>query len=281
MAAPTPSYCVAQVRQLDPDRYLTVLFAPAARRPALFALYAFNLEIARTAEVVSEAPLGLMRLQWWRDALEAIDAGQPPQHPVAERLAEAIRDHDLDRGLFQRLIEAREFDLEGRAPADLAALETYAEETSANLVRLALQVLGAAGAEAEAAGRHVGIAWALVGLLRAVPFHAAAKRLYLPRDLSEAAGLDLGGLFALRTGPALRQVSERVAARAREHLNAARTRAGTVPKPARSALLYATLAEQALARLAQAGYDPFDMQVQQRAPGRAWRLAWAALRGRY
>ncbi len=284
MAAPNPAYCAEQVKRLDPDRYLTVLFAPQERRAALFALYAFNIEVAKTAEVVSETALGLLRLQWWRDTLEAIDAGQGPRHEVAEPLAEAVRRHNLDPALFARLIDAREFDLEGRAPDDLGALEAYAEATSANLVHLALQVLGAEGPDttaAWAAGRHVGIAWALAGLLHAVPFHAAAKRLYLPRDLSQAAELRTGELFDLHSSPALRQVAERVAARAHEHLDAARALGGQVPKPARPALLCATLAEQALARLARAGYDPFDTRVQERPPGRAWRLAWAALRGRY
>ncbi len=281
MAAPNPSYCAEQVRRFDPDRYLTVLFAPAERRAALFALYAFNLEVAKTAEMVSEAPLGLLRLQWWRDALEAIEAGREPRHEVVEPLAEAVRRHHLDPALFGRLIDAREFDLEGRAPDDLAALEAYAESTSAGLVHLALQVLSVDVAAARAAGHHAGIAWALAGLIHAVPFHAAAKRLYLPRELSQAAGLRTAEVFELRSSPALCRVAERVAARARNHLGAARALAGRVPRKARPALLCAALAEQGLARLARAGYDPFDVRVQERPPGRAWRLAWAVLRGRY
>jgi phytoene synthase len=281
MAAPNLSYCAEQVRRFDPDRYLTVLFAPAARRPSLFALYAFNLEIAKTAEVVSEAPLGLMRLQWWRDTLEAIEAGQETRHEVAGPLAEAVRRHGLGPALLGRLIDAREFDLEGRAPADLAALEVYAEETSAGLVHLALQALDAESDAAWTAGRHAGIAVALAGLLRAVPFHAAAKRNYLPRDLSEAAGLRIGELFELRSSPALCRVAELVADCACAHLRFARALRRQVPRAARPALLGAILADQALARLARAGYDPFADGLRDPAPGRAWRLAWATLRGRY
>ena len=39
--------CAAMVRSADPDRYFSALFAPAAKRPLLFALYAFNVELAR------------------------------------------------------------------------------------------------------------------------------------------------------------------------------------------------------------------------------------------
>src|SRR5207244_12479744 len=48
------SYCAELLRRQDSDRYLTALFAPSDRREALFALYAFNLEIARAREAVSE-----------------------------------------------------------------------------------------------------------------------------------------------------------------------------------------------------------------------------------
>jgi phytoene synthase len=54
------------VRRHDRDRYMTALFAPAARREALFALYAFNYEIARVREAVTQPTLGQIRLQWWR-----------------------------------------------------------------------------------------------------------------------------------------------------------------------------------------------------------------------
>ncbi len=275
------SYCADQVRRFDRDRYLTCLFAPAARREDLFAIYAFNLEVARTAEVVSEALLGHMRLQWWREAIDDIYAGRPARHEVVAPLAEAIGRRGLGRGHFDRLIEARAFDLEGAAPENLAALEDYAEATSAGLVFLALEVLGVRAPEAEAAGSDVGIAWALAGLLRAVPFHAAARRLYLPRDLGAVAGLDEGALFELRPSPALGVVVAQVAERAAARLRAARALRAGVPRPALPALLPATLASRALANLEKARYDPFDASVQARPPGRVWRLWWVNLRRRY
>ncbi len=274
------SYCARQVRRHDPERYLACLFAPAARREALFALYGFNLEVAKTAEVVSEALLGRIRLQWWRDSLEEIYSGAARAHQVLGPLAEAIRDHGLSRTPFETLIDAREGDLEREPPANLDALETYAAATSGGLQVLALEILGAAGA-AEAAARHVGIAWALTGLLRAVPFHARQRRLYLPDDLCRAAGLDVASLFELQSSPALCRVAEQVAGRARAHLKAARAERGRVPRHALPALLPARLAERHLARLDGAGHDPFRPSVQAEPTGAAWRLALAALVRRY
>lgn len=55
--------CEATVRRFDPDRYFSALFAPADKRPLLFALYAFNHELARVGEVVREPMMGEIRLQ--------------------------------------------------------------------------------------------------------------------------------------------------------------------------------------------------------------------------
>lgn len=271
------------VRRHDRDRFLTALFAPEPQRMALLALYAFNHELAKTREVVSEAILGRIRLQWWRDALERVYAGGPAQHhEVIEPLAAAIRAHGLTRGHFERLIEARERDLDEAPPETLEALETYAEASSAPLVLLALESLGETGAEAREAGRAIGTAFALVGLLRAVPFHARARRLYLPRDLCAAAGVEIErGLFELRPAPALAQVVAQVAARARHHLAAAHEKRDAVPRAALPALLPSVLARADLARLASAGYDPFAPAVAGVDPWRSWRLSLAALRRRY
>ena len=74
------------MRRHDPDRFLTALFAPPEKRDALLTLYAFNHELARAREAVSEPPLALIRLQWWREVVE----GARRRHEVAEPLAAAI-----------------------------------------------------------------------------------------------------------------------------------------------------------------------------------------------
>jgi NADH dehydrogenase [ubiquinone] 1 alpha subcomplex assembly factor 6 len=271
------------VRRHDRDRFLTVLFAPADRRRDLLALYGFNYEVAKTREVVSEAPLGEIRLQWWRDGIAAIYAGAPPrQHEVMEPLAAAIRAHALSREHVDGLIDARSFDLGDQPPASLAALEAIAEASSARLTWLALAVGGARGEAARAAGRAVGLAYGLAGLLRAVPFHALAKRLYLPHDLCVQAGLRVEReLFELRSTPGLRQVTAQVASAAFHHLGEARSLRRGLLRAALPALLPAALAGADLARLRRAGYDPFAPRVAAADPWRSWRLSIAALTGRY
>ena len=117
------SYCGELVRKHDPDRFFMSLMQPADRREALWALYAFNYEIAKTREVVTDTTLGLIRLQWWRDGIaEIYDGKDVRQNEILPTLAQAIKDYDLPQKLFEDLCYAREFDLEGVIPADMAGL---------------------------------------------------------------------------------------------------------------------------------------------------------------
>jgi NADH dehydrogenase [ubiquinone] 1 alpha subcomplex assembly factor 6 len=208
------NYSGTLARQHDRDRYLASLFARPCRRPGLWALYAFNYEIAKTREVVSDTTLGLIRLQWWRDALTAIYNGAlPPAHDVAQELAAAIKAYQLPRDLFEQLLYAREFDLEDQSPDNLQGMENYADFTSTPLLRLGMMV----AREADFDPAPLAKAYALAGLLCAVPFHLRQSRCYLPADLLRLEGLTLDQLYAGH-GEGLKPVIQAVAARAADLL---------------------------------------------------------------
>jgi NADH dehydrogenase [ubiquinone] 1 alpha subcomplex assembly factor 6 len=276
------STVAALVRRHDRDRYQTALFAPAEKREALFALYAFNYEIARVRESVREPMLGQIRLQWWREAVDTAFAGGAPRpHEVVEPLTAAIRTYHLSRAPFDRLIDARERDLDDAPPATLAALEEYAEGTSAVLIDLALEMLDTATSATRDAARRVGIAYAFIGLLRAIPIHARTGRLWIPEDIAATAGLDRADYSALRATPALRRTVETLADSAAQHLAIARAAKHNIARAALPALLPARIADRSLRRLARAGFDPFAPELARADPLQAWRLTAAVLAGRF
>ena len=163
----------------DKDRYLSCFFAPDAARPHLFALYAFNLEITRIRDVVSEPQIGLVRQQWWLDSLDGIYAGNTPEHPVALALAKAITFAKLPREPLRNLIIAREFDLYDDAMPTLNDLEGYLGETSSSLMQMAALILGRGAAEVAGLA---GVAFGIASVLR------SERKSFLPADMVQGLG---------------------------------------------------------------------------------------------
>jgi phytoene synthase len=279
------NYCADALRRLDPDRWLTALFAPQDRRGDLVAIYAFNLELALVRESVSEPLLGDIRLQWWRDALAAIHAGDRPTQPVARALAAAIRRRGLPQPLLAGLIEARARDLDPAPPATLADLVAYAEACAAPPLLLALGVVEADEAAARRAARFAATAFALAGLMRAVPMHLAQRRIWLPRDLLAAEGLSAENLALPRDAGPLRRAVAPVAAEALRALDAVRTERGRLGKAAarraRPVLLHAALAGLYLRRLVAAGFDPASPLLRIGTPRKQLALIAAIAGGGY
>lgn len=277
------SYCAGEVRRHDRDRFLTALFAPPERREALFALYAFNLEISKVREVVSEPTIGAIRLQWWRDAIDEIYRNGPVRrHGVSEPLADAIRQHHLTRAHFDRLIDARAFDLDDEPPEDVAGLAGYAEATSSTLVWLALEALGTANsAAAGQAGRAIGVAWSVIGLIRTMPMHLRRGRIYLPRSLSLRHGVDRREMLNLKPSPELEAAVGEMAEFAAERLAEARALRRELPTGGIAALLPGALADGYLGRLRRVRHNVFDPRLAQGPGLQVARLALRASLGRY
>lgn len=275
------SYCEEQVERFDNDRYLCAAYAPSLQRQSLIALYAFNLEVARIREQAREPLLAQIRLQWWRETIDKIFAGETLAQPAASALADAVHRHGIGPEELDRYFDGRAQDLEEAAPTDLAALEEYAAATVGSLSAMTLRVLDVGDEGAHAAMRHVAIAWSLIGLMRAVPFHARARRVYLPEELNRRAGLNVFALFDRGDTDGLSQVCEEIATSAASHLRAARTLRREVPRKALPAILIATIGDHYLARLRRGGCNPFRPQVQGRGRRVMLRIAANAALGRY
>ncbi len=246
------------VRRYDRDRFVTVLLASPERREDLFTLYAFNLEIARVRETVRETMLGQIRLQWWRDNLETLWRGGQIGHPVGDDLADLVTRHDLKRPSFDRLIDARDVDLQDGPPRDDDELRRYIDDSAGELSSLAALLLGGGDQATQLAARAVGQAWGRIGLMRAHAFHIKTRRLYLPGGFLANHHLDSEALFAGAAPPALARLAEEWAEIAESDLRRARALRRDIAKPALPALLLATLADGYLAGLRRTGYNLLD-----------------------
>lgn len=272
------AHCEALVRAADPDRYFATLFAPADKRPHLFALYAFSLEVARVREAVSEALTGEIRLQWWRDTLQGEARGDVRANPVAAALDAAIVTFRLPRQALVDLIDARVFDLYDDLMPTLTDLEGYCGETSSALIRLASLILadGDDPGAADAAG-HAGVAYAITGLLRAVPWHARQGRVYVPAAVLDAHAVTREEILAGRGGERLARALSDMRAVARRHLDAARVDMTNLPPRTAPAFLPVSLVPAYLRAMERPGYDPFTTVVDVPQWRKLWTL-WRAAR---
>ena len=273
------AYCMDLVREADRDRYLTVLLAPAGVRAALFVLYAFKVEVEKTHAVVSEPMLGQIRLQWWRESLDGIYAGSPRRHAVVTPLAEIVRQHALDRTLFDRIIDGHERDLDPAPFEDMNALAAYCGDVDGALVALAMTVLaGRPEGGRSALSEAVGSAYGMANLIRRMATNRASGPLAVPESVASVNGLAPDALRTVaRDNADLNAAVADVARAVEERIAKGRANCRAALAADRSALLHLTLARGILRRLKKAQYAPFDARVVEPAPGEIWRLLLASV----
>jgi 15-cis-phytoene synthase len=238
----------AIAREGDPDRYLSALFSGPSAREGLFALYAFNAELARIAEQVTEPELGEIRLQWWRDALEHAAAGMSTGHPVVDALGEIMLERGVSREDLGRLIDARRFDVSVKLMPDRDALDAYLAETAGALFRLGAEIAGD-GRNADQAAKAAGLAYGLTGLMRALPVHAARGRIDVPADMLLHRGTSQAELVQGKTTEGLKQVLAELRRDARASLREALTSLEPLSREERAAFRPLALVEPYLRAL--------------------------------
>ncbi len=278
--SPTLSAPAALVRRHDLDRFRFALFAPSRHREAVFTLFAFNHEVAKTRESVSETMIGAIRLQWWRDSIEGIYSGAPREHEVIRPLAACVAAYGLPREPFDALINARERDLEDRPMADLAEAEAYLRATTLPLVNLLAKIL-APGQSSDIDGlADIASGHALVGKLRAAAFDESVRRPFLPRTVLEAHGGESRQFAELKADEGARNAVKEMVEHAQSLIERGLSRTDKRPHFA-PLLLPARQARARTGLLARLNYDPFRPEFADHDPLDVWRFWLARLIRRY
>ena len=221
--------CAEAVQKGDPDRFQSVMAAPVSARPFLFALYAFNLELARAPRASQESMIAEMRVQWWRDVGTEIAEQRPVRrHYVATPLGRLLP--AAAASCIDAMAEARRWDIYRDPHEDEGAFDDYIDATAGGLMWMAAAGLGTAD---ETVVRDFAYGAGVARYLAAIPDLEAQKRAPLV-DGTE------NGVRAL-------------AAKARARLLAARKRRADVSPEARPAMFAGW---QADGLLAQAEKEP-------------------------
>jgi phytoene synthase len=283
-ASPSPAAAavVAAARAGEPDRYLAALLAPPQARAGLLALAAFAAEIARVPYAGgSEPAAGEIRLQWWREALQAADEHAHGGHPVADALRAAARRHALPPVLLLDPVEARSLEIAGESLADDEALQTYLWKSEGTLFAAAGRILapGDAG-PMEAAAAASGQAYGLARLLLRLPGTLARGRLLLPQSRIEAAGATRSDLLSGSAGPGVASLLAGLRDEVRRSLVTSRQHVANLPREARAAFLPLALVRSYLRALERPGRDVLRESVEIAPLTRVLRIAAAHWSGR-
>ena len=217
MAASNPSYGAAASGS---SFYAAMRILPRAQREAMFQIYSFCRQVDDIADSDGPRPARLAALQQWRDDIDALYAGQPP-----ERLRDytaSIRKFDLQRDDFIAIIDGMEMDVpqDIRGP-DLATLDLYCDRVASAVGRLSVRVFGMPREDGIQLAHHLGRALQLTNILRDIDEDAAIGRLYLPLEGLLPAGITNVDPAKVVVDPALARVCLPLAERARMHFRQA------------------------------------------------------------
>jgi phytoene synthase len=250
-------FCMELVRSHDFARYASTLFVPVEQRRPLLALYAFNVEVSRIREQVSQPLPGEVRLQWWTDMLLGAGHGGVEGNPVASELLRVIQNFRLPVDRLGRLVEEHQFDVYNDPMPTLSALEGYANDTSSGVFALAARIAGPPSAAIDHLARHAGLAFGFVQAINAMPRDAARRQLFVPLQLLEKHGSGMEQVFAGKQTPQARAALDELIAAARQHLDTALALLAETPPEVRPIFLPLAIVRSDLARLSRADNDPF------------------------
>lgn len=251
-------YCQTLVRERDRERFLSALFVPKEKRPHLFGLYAFDLEIAHVPDAVREPMAGEIRLQWWREAIAGARVEEAAANPVAAAVLDTMARFALSADALTEIVDARSFDLLGQPMGSREALDAYLLASVGRPIELAARVLDSSWPSQDAvraAARVIG----MTGVIRGLPREVAKGRLFLPLDVLAAHEVHTASVLGGEHSEGLRNAIAEL--RTSAEMELARLRAIPIPTSVLPAFLPATLAPLYLARTEKSGYDPFQSDI--------------------
>ncbi|KAK4519321.1 uncharacterized protein ATC70_009556 [Mucor velutinosus] len=257
------NYCKDSVRQRDYEGYLCVPFFPAHLRNTQYAIRAFNVELASIRENVSKPEIGKMRMQFWKDTIDKIYAGHPPEQPIALALSEALKTSKMSAMWMKRIISERTSNLDDHQFMTMKDMEDYSENTQSSLLYLQLESLGVKDVNADHAISHIGKMIGIATFLRSLPFHVSQKRLVLPAEITAKHNLVQENVFRGEIDGMEDAVYD-VATAAYDQLLTARSLLSQIPGEAFPALLSAIPYVRYLENLEKANFNVFDVKLQKK-----------------
>lgn len=274
------SQVAKDVKRHDRVRFLTTLFVPDRVRPALWALYAFNAELGRIRDVVTEQVLGQIRFQWWRDTLENLEAGVVAKSPIVQDLATLVQTYHVPVSLLCHMVDARSAEVESLPFETEHALEQYCDGYGGALAEAVCRIGGVHDEAVVRAARQVGQAAVVARTMLGVPASLVAGHCPVPSCVLDELRLDPGQLGDPDVVAKLAPWSLKLCGMGRAMVGAARHTVARPPRDVLAVFLEAMPAERTFSMLERNGGNLIDLDLHH-PDNRALGMTWRVLRGRW
>lgn len=191
---------------------------PAARREAMYALYAFCREVD---DIADDAPTAQARedgLKLWHERIHDLFHNGLANDSICIALLPAIKRFDLVEHDFQDIIEGMDMDARGAICAPtMSALDKYCDHVASAVGRASVRIFGDSSAEAMRVAHHLGRALQLTNIMRDLHEDAQRGRLYLPKELLEKNGIAVTTAAEMLKHPNVPQVCRDLSLEVRRH----------------------------------------------------------------
>jgi len=207
--------------------YYAFLTLPRPRRDALYAVYAFCRTVDDIADLGQERGVDVTTLRAdlrrWREEIDRCYApAATPQHPIAQRLAAAVRSYPIPREALEAIVDGVEMDLDGAVYETAEDLYLYCYRVASAVGLAAIEIFGYTDPGARQYAKNLGLALQLTNIMRDVGSDARAGRVYVPLEDLRKFGVTEDDLRAGRYTDAFIGLMAQQAARARRFYRAAR-----------------------------------------------------------
>lgn len=270
-------YCQDKAASSGSSFYYSFVFLPELQRQAIIALYAFCREVDDVVDECREPSVARVKLQWWREEVARLFAGEP-RHPVTRALQASLDRFDLPQEQFLEIIDGMEMDLDQTRYRDFADLSLYCHRAAGVVGLLSAEIFGYEDRQTLKYAHELGMAFQLTNIIRDVREDAERGRIYLPQDELVRFGVDSAELLQLRGGEALAELLEFQAERARGYYRRAFELLPEVDRyRQRAGLIMAAIYRTTLDELADDGFRVMRHRIALTPLRKLW-IAWRTLR---
>lgn len=260
-------YCNNLVRKLDYESYLCCLLLPKISRTPALVLRSFVIEVTQIQDQISNQQIGLMKFQFWKDALDKIYMNKAPESPVCQELNKIINKFGLTKAWFSRLIEAREEGLIlDKAFMSIHDAEEFYMKSIAPFYFLILQTINKKSIDIDHVVGHICKGQGLATLIRSVPYHIKRRKVYLPHKTMIKHGVSQQNIIESKINQNMKDLFFDIAATASVHFEKASALMKTMPKSVNNYFLFATPSRMYLTAIQNKDFNIFDPQLLKRNP---------------